>query len=412
MKIIVQKYGGTSVATPDRLNHVANRIKQTKEKGYMVVVVVSAMGKTTDDLIQMAMQLNPAPPTREMDMLMSAGEQISSAALAMTLHAKGVNALSLTGGMSGIVTDLFHSRARIDSIEPTRVLDALQHNQVVIVAGFQGVTKNGDITTLGRGGSDTTAAALAIALKAECCEIYTDVDGVYTADPRMVKKASKLGVIDYDEMLELARLGASVLHPRSVELARVYGMPLVVKSSFSECEGTWIREVDTMEKVQIRGIALDDNIARLAVSNVPDRPGIAFDLFSRLAKEQIGIDMIIQNLKHGSYNDISFTVSREDVHTAQEVCHAFCEAVGGKSEVDKREDVVKLSVVGTGISGNADVASEFFGTLYELGINIDMISTSEIKISCLIDSEQGELALNALHDAFDLSRCVGTRRDG
>ncbi|SCZ82010.1 aspartate kinase [Acidaminobacter hydrogenoformans DSM 2784] len=404
MGIMVQKYGGSSVANVERIQHVAQRVVENRRKGNDMIVVVSAMGDTTDELIEKAAQINPHPSSREMDMLLSTGEQISISLLAMAIEAAGEPVISLTGGMSGILTDTAHKKARIASIDPTRVLKELADGKIVIVAGFQGVTKDWNITTLGRGGSDTTAVALAAAVKADLCEIYTDVEGVFTADPRKVPHASQLPEISYDEMLELAKLGAQVLHPRSVELARKHDVPLVVRSTFSDHPGTRVVEVNRMEQVLVRGVTLDNNIARIAVANVPDQPGIAFGLFKKLADHHITIDMIIQNLNHAAKNDISFTVALDDLHEAAQVSREYLNEIGGQGEVLEKENVSKISIVGTGITGNAEVASKLFGTLFDLGINIEMISTSEIKISCIIDSEKCDEALRQLHTAFALDR--------
>lgn len=401
--IVVQKYGGSSVGTTERIMRVAERVVALKRSGKQAVIVVSAMGDMTDHLVEQAKSINPHPSSREMDMLLSTGEQISISLLAMAIERHNEKVVSLTGGQSGIITDSVHKRARIAKINPERVLEALNNDQIVIVAGFQGVTDNGDITTLGRGGSDTTAVALAAALNAEACEIYTDVAGVYTADPRQVPSARLLSEISYDEMLELARLGAKVLHPRSVELARKYNIPLVVKSSFEDLEGTRVTGVINMEQLYIRGVSLDSNIAKISVINVPDKPGIAFQLFSSLAEHQVHIDMIFQNLNHDKVNDISFTVDEEDMEKAIEIASEFSQRVMAKSILFDT-NVTKLSIVGTGISGNAEVASQLFGALFELGINIQMISTSEIKISCIINQDDGEKALKHIHEVFNLDK--------
>lgn len=400
MSLIVQKYGGTSVATPERIANVAKRIAATHRAGHAVVVVVSAMGDTTDRLLELAHAVQETPKPRELDMLLATGEQVSIALLAMAIDALGLPVSSFTGGMSGIVTEAIHKKARIASIAPDRIQQALAQGEIAIVAGFQGVTSNGDITTLGRGGSDTTAVAIAAALKADCCEIYTDVPGVFTADPRIVTSAIQLSALQYDEMLEMARLGAGVLHPRSVELASKFSMPLYVRSSFTDELGTLICQEVNMEKVAVRGISLDDHIARLSVAKVPDRPGVAFALFSELAKHHVTIDMILQNLNHESTNDISFTVSKDDVQEAAQVCRTFLSHYGPECALDIKMDVAKISLVGTGITSSADVASQLFGTLYELGINIDMISTSEIKISCIIEAKNAETAYKQLHEVF------------
>lgn len=398
--IIVQKYGGTSVGSIDRIKEVAKKIVNLKKSGKNIVVAVSAMADTTDVLVKKAKSICENPPEREMDMLLSTGEQISIALLAMALHALGENAISLTGAQCGILTDSNHKKARITKIDTSRITKELHDGKIVIVAGFQGINENNDITTLGRGGSDTTAVAVAAALKADKCEIYTDVDGVYTTDPRIVKNATLLNQISYDEMLELASLGAGVLHPRCVEIARKYNIPLVVKSSFNDSRGTEIVEVSKMEKVEVRGVSLDKKISKISVLEVPDKPGVAFKLFSDLSKNHIPVDMIIQNVNRDLVNDISFTVKSEDLNTGLSICEKMAKEVGAKKVIADK-DVCKLSVVGTGISGSSDVASTFFETLYEEGINIQMISTSEIKISCIIDEEFGEKALCHLHDKFN-----------
>lgn len=400
MAIVVQKYGGTSMGDIHRIKNVARRVVENKREGNQVIVVVSAMGDTTNQLVDKAFAISSNPSSREMDMLLSTGEQISISLLAMAIDELGEKSISLTGGMSGIVTDENHKKARISQINPSRILKEISEGKIVIVAGFQGVSEEGDITTLGRGGSDTTAVALAAATNADVCEIFTDVDGIYTTDPRMVKAASFIPEINYDEMLELAKLGAKVLHPRSVEVARKYNVPLVVRSSFNNNPGTKVGEVGKMEKVLVRGVTVDKNIARISVSKVPDQPGIAFGLFKKLADNNITIDMIIQNLNRDNFNDISFTVASEDLNFAVELSKIYCDAVGG--EVLYKEHVGKLSIVGTGIAGSAGVASKLFGVLSSLGINIEMISTSEIKISCIISDEVTDEAIRQVHSAFEL----------
>jgi aspartate kinase len=400
-KLVVQKYGGTSVGTIDRIKNIAQRIIDTKENGYKVLVVVSAMGKTTDELLDKAKAINREPSSRELDMLLSTGEQISISLLAMAIQALNHDVISLTGSQCGIMTDNHHKRAKISEIKTERIEKELLQNKIVIAAGFQGINESYDITTLGRGGSDTSAVAIAAALKAERCEIYTDVDGVYTSDPRVVKKARLMDKISYDEMLELAHLGAKVLHPRSVELARKFNIPLVVKSSFNNSKGTEIVEVNKLEKVLVRGITLDENIAKIVVMEVPDYPGIAYKLFSELASKNIHVDMIIQSVNHESVNDISFTVNKDDIESAVKISEEIGQSMKAKKVVHSTS-VVKLSVVGTGIAGSAEVASKFFGTLYKLGINIQMISTSEIKISCLVDKDKAIEALQSLHKEFEL----------
>lgn len=400
-KLVVQKYGGTSVGSIDRIKAVAKRIIDTKKSGYDLVVVVSAMGKTTDELLSMAYDLNEKPSNRELDQLLATGEQISISLLAMALESQGYNAISLTGPQCGILTDPIHKKARISNINPQRLLSELEQDKIVIVAGFQGINEISDVTTLGRGGSDTTAVAIAAALQALRCEIYTDVEGVFTADPRKVENAKLIPKISYDEVLELASLGAQVLHPRSIELARRFNVPLMVKSSFKNSNGTEIMEVDTMENVSVRGVSLDDNIAKISILEVPDKPGIAFRIFSELAKNHVHVDMILQNVNRNSVNDISFTVSQDDFKDAVKICQDIGFEIGAQ-KVIYDQGVAKLSVVGTGIGGSAEIASKYFETLYNLGINIQMISTSEIKISCIIDKALSEEAMKSLHDAMGL----------
>ena len=399
--LVVQKYGGSSVANVERIKRVAGRIIEAKENGKRVVVVVSAMGDTTDDLITLAKKINPTPPSREMDMLLSTGEQVSISLLAMAIQAMGHDVVSLTGAQCGILTSSVHKRARINDIKTNRIEKELNAGKIVIVAGFQGINENRDITTLGRGGSDTSAVALAAALKAELCEIYTDVDGVYTADPRVVEDASKIDEISYQEVLELASTGAKVLHPRSVEMAERFKVPLVVRSSYNHNEGTIIKEEVIMEKVLVRGIALDENIAKISIFEVPDQPGIAFKLFSALAKSNIHVDMIVQNVNRTAVNDISFTIDVDELQEAVAVAQKFAFEVKAQ-KVEYDQGVAKLSVIGTGIVANAEIASKFFEALFELGINIQTISTSEIKISCLIDKERAKEAMVHIHKKFDM----------
>lgn len=399
--LIVQKYGGSSVANVERIKRVAGRIIETKEKGKKVVVVVSAMGDTTDDLIELAQKINEHPPHREMDMLLATGEQVSISLLAMAIQAMGHDVVSLTGAQCGIVTSNVHKRARINDIHTHRIEKELAAGKIVIVAGFQGINENKDITTLGRGGSDTSAVAVAASLKAELCEIYTDVDGVYTADPRIVEDASKIDEISYEEVLEMASTGAKVLHPRSVEMAEKFKVPLVVRSSYNYNEGTIIKEEVIMEKVLVRGVSLDENIAKISIFEVPDQPGIAFRLFSALAKSNIHVDMIVQNVNRTSVNDISFTIDVDELQEAVSVAQKFAFEVNAQ-KVEYDQGVAKLSVIGTGIVANAEIASKFFEALFELGINIQTISTSEIKISCLIDKERGKEAMVHIHKKFDM----------
>lgn len=397
--IVVQKYGGTSVGDPNRIKNVAKRVIATREAGNHVVVVVSAMGKTTDHLLDLAREVNINPSNREMDMLLSSGEQVSIAMLAMAINGLGHSAISLTGPQCGIKTTNNHKNARILNIETKRLKSELEKHGIAVVAGFQGINDNNDITTLGRGGSDTSAVALACALGADKCEIYTDVDGVYTTDPRKVEKAKKINKISYDEMLELASLGAGVLHPRSVELARKNNMKLIVRSSLNENPGTEVVEVSALEKAIVSGVTIDENIVKISVMEVPDKPGIAFKLFSALAANNVFFDMIIQNVTKNGVNDITFTVKSDDLQDALDVTSRVSQELGA-TKVVYDQDVVKVSIVGTGIAGSADIASSFFQTLSDLGINIQMISTAEIKISCIIEKEKGEQALKALHNKF------------
>lgn len=401
MSLIVQKYGGTSVGNIERIKRVAERITKTAAGGHQVVVAVSAMGDTTDELVRLARAIHPDPPHREFDMLLATGEQVSISLLAMAIQAQGFDVISLTGAQCGIQTTQVHKKARIESIRTERLNLELGNGKIVIVAGFQGINADNDITTLGRGGSDTTAVALAAALDADRCEIYTDVDGVYTADPRKVKTAVKLDAISYDEVLEMASLGAQVLHPRSIELARKYKVPLMVRSSFSDNPGTEIIEVNQLEKVSVRGISLDENIAKITIVDVPDQPGVAFTLFSRLASKHVRVDTIIQSAHRDTVNDISFTVNDEDKDQALAITKAYAKEIKAHSVLHDA-GVAKLSVVGTGIAGNTDVAAKLFGSLSELGINIQMISTSEIKISCIVSMEDGLKGMQHLHEVFEL----------
>lgn len=399
--IIVQKYGGSSLATIDKIKNVAKRIIETKLQGNSLIVVVSAMGETTDNLINMANEICTDPAPREMDMLLSTGEQVSISLLAMAIQCMGHNAISLTGSQCGILTYSQYNNARIENINTKRLKDELTKDNIVIVAGFQGQNNLGDIVTLGRGGSDTSAVALAAAVKAKQCEIYTDVDGIYTTDPRIVPKARLLKCISYDEMLELAKLGAKVLHPRAVEIARNFGVPLAVKSSLNNSEGTKVRGAVNMEGAVVRGITLDSDIAKISVLEVPDRPGIAYSVISQICEADIGIDMIIQNVNRNVVNDISFSVKREDLNKALKTTENICKEIGAK-EVTYDDNVAKLSIVGTGIMGDSKVITTFFETLYNLGINLEMISTSEIKISCIINKDKSVEAMNKLHTKFKL----------
>lgn len=398
--MIVQKYGGTSVATAERIKAVASRIARAKREGRTPVVVVSAMGDTTDQLITLAQQVTPEPDERELDLLLSTGEIISCTLLAMALRQLGLEAVSLTGGQAGIRTDRTHSRAKIIAIDPRRILGELEHDKIIIVAGFQGVTEEFDITTLGRGGSDTTAVALAAHLHADLCEIYTDVDGVYTADPRLVPEAWKLECISYDEMLELAQQGARVMHPRAVELGAVYGVPIVVRSSFNDNPGTRIYGGENIEeRNKVRGIAHDTDVAKITVIGVPDRPGIAYAIFRPLAEASINVDTIVQNASLQGITDLSFTVARTDLAKAVRLVEAVATEINAKGVVSA-SNLAKVSIIGTGIQHSPGYAARMFKTLTDQGINIEMITTSEIRITCIIEASRVQEAVRALHAAF------------
>ncbi len=398
--MIVQKFGGSSVADRDRVFNVARIVAATRKAGNDVVVVVSAQGDTTDDLIAKAAEISSEPSRREMDMLLASGEQISIALLAMALSVLGVQAVSLTGWQAGFITDRAYSKARIRRLDTERVESELARNRVVVVAGFQGMNRLEDITTLGRGGSDTSAVALAAALHADRCQIYTDVEGVYTADPRKVPGARKLEQITFDEMLELASLGAQVLHNRSVELAKKYQVNLEVLSSFERKPGTKVKEVaKQMEKTQISGVAKDKNVARLALVGVEDRPGIAYKVFSLLGQQNINVDIILQSIGRDESQDISFTVRRSDVDQAVALLEAHKSSLAF-DHIDVDKSVVKVSIVGAGMVDNAGVAAKMFGALYDADINIHMISTSEIKVSVLLDEADANMAVQAIHDKF------------
>jgi aspartate kinase len=403
MSLIVQKYGGTSVANPERIQNVAKRVAAYRAQGDQVVVVVSAMSGVTDNLIKMAKQIMPLPNEREMDMLLATGEQTTIALTAIALHALDIPAVSLTGAQAGIETDGVHSKAKIKNITPKKIRAQLDQGQVVIVAGFQGQTMEGQITTLGRGGSDLTAIALAAALKADLCQIYTDVDGVYTADPRIVPTARKLAEISYDEMLELAGLGAKVMQSRSVEFAKKFGVVFEVRSSLNDNPGTIVKEeIPSMEGVVIRGVSLDKNQAKVTVLQVPDRPGVAALIFKSIAEANINVDMIVQNVSHSQatpFTDISFTVDKPDLLKASKVIEGLKEKIGFAS-VTADEKIGKLSIVGVGMRSHPGVAAKMFETLATCGINIDMISTSEIKVSVTVDLAKGEEAMRAVHLAF------------
>ena len=388
------------MADADRIRNAARIITQTYQQGHSVVVVLSAQGDTTDDLIEKAREINPHASKREMDMLLSTGEQISISLCAMCIEGMGYQAVSLTGWQVGMLTDSVYSNARIKRIRTERIQKELDKKKIVLVAGFQGINKYDDVTTLGRGGSDTSAVALAAALGADLCQIYTDVDGVYTADPRTVKGARKLEEITFDEMLELASQGAQVLHNRSVEMAKRYNVNLEVISSFSGNPGTKVKEVvKTMEKTHVSGVAKDKNVARLALVGLADRPGIAFKIFSLLAKHNINVDIILQSIGRNESKDISFTVARSDAEAAREIMEENKDAIGFQT-VELNDRVAKVSIVGAGMAHNAGVACKMFEALFSAGINIHMISTSEIKISVLVDEREADRAVQAIHDRF------------
>jgi aspartate kinase len=403
-KIIVQKFGGSSVANPERIKEVAKRVAMTRKAGNNVVVVVSALGDTTDELIELSRQINESPSEREMDMLMSTGEQISVALLAMALQKLGHQAISFTGAQVGIITDSSHTKARILDISTSRVDNELKKGKIVIVAGFQGMTLDQDITTLGRGGSDLTAVALAKVLKAHVCEIFTDVKGVYTSDPRVVKDARIIRSICYEEMLEMASLGAQVMQARSIEVASKFDIPIHVRSSFSMEKGTMIcKEVRQMEDVLVRGVTINKGESKVTVCDVPDKPGEASRLFEALAKSGINVDMIIQNVSRTGATDISFTVPTNDLKRTHDVVEKISKKIGAKG-VEYNREVAKVSVVGVGMRSHSGVAAKMFRALATKKINIDMISTSEIKISCVIGKKDADKAAKAIHRAFDLDK--------
>lgn len=404
MALVVQKYGGTSVGDLDRIRNVAKRVAKRAQSGDALVVVVSAMTGETDRLTQMAQKITLQPSQREVDMLLSTGERVSIALLAMALHEMGLSAQSFTGRQVGILTDDVHTRARIQSIDTKRLKESLAKGIIPVVAGFQGINRRSDVTTLGRGGSDTTAVALAAALGADLCEIYTDVDGVYTSDPNIVSDAKQIHKISYEEMLEMASLGAKVLQTRSVEFAMKYRVPICVRSSFTEREGTLVTEEDNeMEQELVSGITYDKNQAKVTLVGVPDRPGIASTIFEAIAKENINVDMIIQNVGQAGLTDLSFTIPQTDAIQAKTVLHGLATTVGF-AEVLLSEQIAKVSIVGVGMRSHTGVAAKTFSSLAGEGINIMMISTSEIKISCVIDAKYTELAVRTLHAAFALEK--------
>jgi aspartate kinase len=403
VNVIVQKYGGTSVGDPERIKQVAQRVVATADAGHQVCVVVSAMGAMTDQLLDLAGEVSKNPHPREQDMLLTAGERISSALLAMAVIELGRDAVSLTGSQAGIVTDERHGKARIVELRPQRVLEALELGKIVIIAGFQGISGTSDITTLGRGGSDTTAVAVAAGLEAGACEIYTDVDGVFTADPRVVPTARKLASVTYEEMLELAASGAKVLALRSVEYARTHGVAVHVRSSFGEADGTWIvKEEDVLEQAIISGIASDSSEAKVTILGVPDQPGVAGRVFRPLADAGIHIDMIVQNVSAAGRSDISFTLPQSDLPVAEPVLDMIAKLVDAQGHTYE-SDIGKVSLVGAGMRSNPGVAADMFEALADAGINIEIISTSSIRISCVVRGADLDRAVQVLHDRFELS---------
>ena len=402
--LIIQKFGGSSVANPERIQRVAQRVVETKRQGHNVVVVVSALGDTTDELVALAAQISREPPERELDMLMASGEQVSVALLAMAIHELGESAISFTGAQVGILTDSTHTKARLIDINARRIREELAKGKVVIVAGFQGVSMNQDITTLGRGGSDLTAVALAKALDADMCEIFTDVEGVYTADPRIVPTARKLKTISYDEMLEMASLGAQVMQARSIFVAKRFDIPIHVRSSFSSREGTMIMKAGkAMEDIVVSGVTLQKNEAKVTIRDVPDKPGMAAQIFRELAERDVNVDMIIQNVSREGYTDVSFTVVKSDLPATLRTARSTAQRIGA-GEVATDEGIAKLSIVGIGMRSHSGVAAKMFEAMARQRVNIEMISTSEIKISCVIRKHHAERAVRAIHQAFGLGR--------
>ncbi len=403
-KLIVQKFGGSSVANVDRIKTVAQRVVDNKHHKQDVVVVVSAMGDTTDELETLAFEINPNPPEREIDMLMSTGEQISCALMAMAVKKLGYDAVSFTGGQVGIKTDRSHTKARIISIEAKKIKKALTQNKIVIVAGFQGVTHDDEITTLGRGGSDLTAVALAKALNADVCEIFTDVEGIYTTDPRIEPSAKKIREITFEEMLEMAALGAQVMQARSIEVAKKYNIPIHVRSSFSKEEGTMIMKAnDKLESIAVRGITCNKSEAKITICAVPDKPGVAAKIFTEISKEGINVDTIVQNVSHTRQTDISFTVPRANLNKALETTKRISENIGG-GEILHDKNIARVSIVGSGMRSHHGVAAKMFRALADNKINIEMITTSEISVSCIIEQKHSDAAVRALHRVFNLEK--------
>lgn len=405
-RLIVQKFGGTSVANVEKIKNVAKRVVSYRRKGHRLVVVVSALGDTTDELLHLAQQINPMPSEREMDMLMATGEQVSSSLLAMATQQLGFRSIALTGAQVGILTDNVHTKARILDIKAQRILKEIKAGRIVIVAGFQGVTAAQDITTLGRGGSDLSAVALAKVIKADVCEIYTDVEGVFTADPRIVKSAKKISKISYDEMLEMASLGAQVMQSRSIEVAKKFDVPVHVRSSLVKNEGTIIcKEVKSMEGVLVRGITLTTNEAKVTICDVPDKPGVAAKIFKQISKAHVNVDMIVQNVSRTGFTDLSFTVPKTDVKKAISVGKKIADKIGGGT-VNEELDISRVSIVGVGMKSHPGVAANMFDCLAKNKINIEMISTSEISISCIIKQKSGKKAVRSLHKKFGLANAA------
>ena len=405
MALIVQKYGGTSVADTNKIKAVAERVVSTARQGNKVIVVVSAMAGETDKFVRFAHEITDMPDEREMDLLLSSGERVTSALTALAIQKLGLESMSFTGRQVGIITDSSHTKAMIESIEASRLKAALDEGKVPVVAGFQGIDEFSDVTTLGRGGSDTTAVAIAAALNADACEIYTDVEGVFTADPRIIPDARKMERVSYDEMLEMASLGAKVLHGRAVEFAKKYDVPLVVRSSFNQSPGTLVtKEEDDMEKIAVTGLAHDKNQSRITIMRVPDRPGIAATLFNAIANANINVDMIVQNISsEDNSTDLSFTVSKADAAKAFEITRKISDRLGSRG-ASMNTDVAKVSIIGVGMRSHFGVAAQMFETLSGKSINIMMISTSEIKVSCVIDAKHLEQAVKALHESFELAK--------
>lgn len=403
MKLVVQKYGGTSIGSIEKIKAVAGKVADRKKEGVDIIVVVSAMSGETDKLVNLAHQISEIPERREFDILLSTGERVTIALLTMALHSLGCDAISLTGRQSGIITDSSYTRAKIKYITGKRIREALNKGKVVVVAGFQGIDEHENVTTLGRGGSDTTAVAIAAALKAEVCEIYTDVEGVFTTDPNIVPHARKLDRISYEEMLEMASLGAKVLHSRCIEFGKRYNIPILVKSTFGGGEGTLVTDEVNMEESEVTGIAYNKNQAKITITRVPDRPGIAAQIFGRVSKADIVVDMIIQNVSEGGLTDVSFTVQKSDAKKTLLLIKELVSVIGAE-DVKIDENITKISIIGAGMQGQSGIATNMFSSLAKENINIMMISTSEIKISCIINAKYTELAVRVLHDAFGLEK--------